>query len=138
MCSRIRAELPRKARVLSEYLILDPQALRLHPEFVRLFVEPDEAEISALAQAMDRGERFKPLLVDQDMLVLAGVDTWRAALSLDWRQISAMQAPRLSLASLRALMVAENVHAFEVREEHLSRGMNNFFDMQPLRPPGGW
>jgi di/tripeptidase len=138
MCSRIRAELPRKARVLSEYLILDPQALRLHPEFARLFVEPDEAEIAAMARAMEEGQRFAPLLVDEDSRVLAGVEVWLAALSLDWRQISAMQAPRLSLASLRALMVAENVHAFEVREEHLSRGMNNFFDMQPLRPPGGW
>lgn len=123
---------------MSDYLTLDPRALEPHPEFARLFVELEEAEINALAQAMDRGERFAPLLVDQDMQVLAGVDTWRAALSLGWRRISAMQAPRLSLANLRALMIAENVRSFEVREEHLWRGMNNFFDMQPLRPPGGW
>jgi hypothetical protein len=123
---------------LSEYLILDPRALEPHPEFARLFLGPDKAEISALARAMGRGERFAPLLVDQDMRVLAGVDTWQAALSLGWRQISGVQAPRLSLASLRALMVAENVRTCEVREEHLGRAMNNFFDMQPLRPPGGW
>jgi hypothetical protein len=47
-------------------------------------------------------------------------------------------APPLKLAELRALMVAENVRVREVREEHLWRGMNNFFDMEPLRPPGGW
>lgn len=123
---------------MSEYLILDPQALELHPEFARLFVGPDEAELAALAQAMEQGERFAPLLVDGDNRVLAGVEVWRAALRLDWRRISAVQAPRLSLASLRALMVAENVRTRDVREEHLSRGMNNFFDMQPLRPPGGW
>ena len=95
-------------------------------------------ELRALARAMDRGERFAPLLVDEDNRVLAGVEIWLAALGLGWRRISAVRAPRLSLASLRALMIAENVRTREVREEHLWRGMNNFFDMQPLRPPGGW
>lgn len=121
-----------------EYLVLDPHALQMHPEFTRLFVGPDEEEIAALAQAMDGGLRFAPLLVDTQKRVLAGVEVWQAALRLGWRRISAVQAPELALASLRALMVAENVRTREVREEHLGRSMNNFFDMQPLRPPGGW
>lgn len=123
---------------MSDYLVLDPRNLKPHPEFSRLFVEPAEGEISALAKAMEQGERFQPLLVDAQGQVLAGVECWQAALRLGWQEISALQAPPLSLAKLRALMVAENIRAREVREEHLWRGMNNFFDMQPLRPPGGW
>jgi ParB-like chromosome segregation protein Spo0J len=123
---------------LSQYLVLNPGSLRPHPEFSRLFVGPQEEEIAALARAMERGEPFAPLLVDASQQVLAGVECWQAALSLGWQEISAVQAPPLALAQLRALMVAENVRTREVREEHLARGMNNFFDMQPLRPPGGW
>ena len=123
---------------MSDYLVLDPRNLNPHPEFSRLFVGPGEEEISALAKTMEQGERFQPLLVDTYGQVLAGVECWQAALRLGWQEISALQAPPLSLANLRALMVAENIHTREVREEHLWRGMNNFFDMQPLRPPGGW
>lgn len=123
---------------MSDYLVLDPRNLNPHPEFSRLFVGPDEAEIRALVKAMEQGERFQPLLVDADRQLLAGVECWQAALRLGWQEISALQAPPLSLANLRALMVAENIRTREVREEHLWRGMNNFFDMQPLRPPGGW
>lgn len=123
---------------MSDYLVLDPRNLNPHPEFSRLFEGPGEEEISSLAKAMEQGERFQPLLVDADRQLLAGVECWQAALRLGWQEISALQAPPLSLAELRALMVAENIRTFEVREEHLWRGMNNFFDMQPLRPPGGW
>jgi ParB-like chromosome segregation protein Spo0J len=123
---------------LSEYLVLNPGELSPHPEFSRLFLGPDEEEIAALAESMEGGERFAPLLVDSGKQVLAGVECWQAALRLGWQEISAVQAPQLTLAGLRALMVAENIRTREVREEHLGRGMNNFFDMQPLRPPGGW
>ena len=128
----------RKAVAVDEYLVVDPQDLEAHPEFRRLFVWPGEEELAALARAMERGERFPPLLVDAQGRVIAGVEYWQAALRLGWRRISALRAPSLSLARLRALMVAENVRTREVREEHLGRAMNNFFDMQPLRPPGGW
>ncbi len=123
---------------MTEYLVLNPGDLNPHPEFSRLFVGPEDGEITTLAQAMDRGEHFAPLLVDDENQVLAGVECWQAALRLGWAQISVVQAPPLSLDRLRALMVAENIRTREIREEHLWRGMNNFFDMQPLRPPGGW
>lgn len=123
---------------MTQYLVLNPGELTPHPEFARLFVGPEEEEIAALARAMEQGERFAPLLVDASRRVLAGVECWQAALSLGWQEISALQAPPLTLAQLRALMVAENIRNREMREEHLRRGMNNFFDMQPLRPPGGW
>jgi len=123
---------------LSEYLVLNPKALSPHPELARLFVWPSEEEIADLCRLMAGGEPFPPLLVDGEDRVLAGLECWQAALRLGWRRISAVRAPAMNPARLRALMMAENVRSLEVREEHLARAMNNFFDMQPLRPPGGW
>jgi ParB-like chromosome segregation protein Spo0J len=120
------------------YQVRDPEALELHPEFSRLFEMPGEDEVAGLAARMAAGERFPPLLVDPRGRVLAGAAHWLAARRLGWREISAVQAPEMGRARLRALLVAENVRSREVREEHLGRAMNNFFDMQPLRPPGGW
>jgi ParB-like chromosome segregation protein Spo0J len=120
------------------YQVRDPAGLELHPEFQRLFVPPDEEEVASLAAEMAAGARFAPLLVNPRGRVLAGAAHWLAARRLGWREISVVEAPAMGRARLRALMVAENVHSREVREEHLGRAMNNFFDMQPLRPPGGW
>ncbi|MFZ5586545.1 MAG: hypothetical protein ACOZHQ_11495 [Thermodesulfobacteriota bacterium] len=120
------------------YEVRDPRKLTPHPEFERLFVPAERGEIERVRRAMAEGQPFQPLLVDAAGRVLAGVEQWQAALGLGWEAISVLVAPPLKLAELRALMVAENVRVREVREEHLWRGMNNFFDMEPLRPPGGW
>ncbi|MFH1059710.1 MAG: hypothetical protein V1797_13680 [Pseudomonadota bacterium] len=118
--------------------VRDPRKLTPHPEFERLFEPPGRGEIEAVRRAMAAGEPFQPLLIDSAGRILAGVEQWQAALVLGWDAISVLMAPPLRLAELRALMVAENVRVREVREEHLWRGMNNFFDMEPLRPAGGW
>lgn len=112
--------------------------LRPHPEHQRLFESLAEEDLRALAVDMAGGARFQPLLVTDDGQILAGVEHWRAAQELGWHDISVVRAPRLRPQDLRALMVAENIRSLEMREEHLWRGMNNFFDMEPLRPPGGW
>jgi len=121
-----------------DHRVVDPNHLELHPQFERLFEPPTQAEVSQRAAAMSRGEPFPPLLVDARGRVLAGVACWRAARRLGWRQISAVVAPEMSPAELRALIVAENIRTRNLREVHLWRAMNNFFDMEPLRPPGGW
>ncbi len=118
--------------------VRDPRRLSLHPEFERLFEPLAPGELEALRRAMAGGEPFQPLLIDAQDRVLAGVEHWQAALALGWEAISVVVAPPLRPAELRALMVAENVRSREIREEHLWRGMNNFFDMEPLRPVGGW
>ncbi len=120
------------------YEILNPAHLRPHPDFARLFDPLSREEMLSLKEGMAGGMRFQPLLVSPEGLILAGVEHWQAALELGWDQISVCRAPRLSPAQTRSLMVAENIRSREVREEHLWRGMNNFFDMEPLRPPGGW
>lgn len=112
--------------------------LRPHPEHQRLFVPLSDDELDALARRMADGAKFQPLLITDDGQILAGVEHWRAADMLGWPSISVIRAPRMRPAELRALMVAENIRGLEVREEHLWRGMNNFFDMEPLRPVGGW
>ncbi|ADK86158.1 hypothetical protein Deba_2804 [Desulfarculus baarsii DSM 2075] len=112
--------------------------LRPHPEHQRLFVPLSDDELTELARRMADGGRFQPLLITDDGLILAGVEHWLAATRLGWREISVIRAPRLRPVELRALMVAENIRSLDVRDEHLWRGMNNFFDMEPLRPPGGW
>ncbi len=116
----------------------DPRDLRPHPEFQRLFepLAPDEA--ARLTEALAAGRPLRPLVVTAGQEVIAGVEHWQAALDLGWRRISVVRAPALTLAELRALMVAENIASRELRQQHLARAMNNFFDMQPLRPPGGW
>lgn len=116
----------------------DPRELAQHPDYEHLFVPADAAEVAALARDMAQGSRFAPLLVNPEGLVMAGVEQWRAALALGWSDISVVRAPRQGRAMERALMVAENVRTRDIREDHLWRGMNNFFDMEPLRPPGGW
>lgn len=118
--------------------IRNPQDLAAHPEFQRLFIAPSREEIQKLGRQMASGSRFAPLLVDRKGQVLAGYEQWLAARELGWRRISVVQAPSMSLAETRALMVAENVKTTEIQEQHLYRGMNNFFDMESLRPPGGW
>ncbi len=120
------------------YETVDPHLLRPHPEFARLFVPADREEQERLRREMAAGEHFPPLLVDSQNQVLAGVEQWEASLALGWREISAVRAPCLNTSQTRALMVAENIRHRDIREEHLWRGMNNFFDMEPLRPPGGW
>ncbi len=120
------------------YPTRDPRQLRPHPEFERLFEPLEPAEQARLGRAMAAGEPFPPLLIDGQDRVLAGVEHWQAALALGWEAVSVVVAPPLRPAELRSLMVAENVRSREVREEHLWRGMNNFFDMEPLRPAGGW
>ncbi len=115
-----------------------PRALRPHPEYARLFEPATVAEMDRLRARLAAGGRFKPLLVTPQDLILAGVEEWQVALDLGWESISVLVSPSLSLSALRALMVAENVRTRDIREEHLWRGMNNFFDMEPLRPPGGW
>ena len=116
----------------------DPRELGAHPELERLFLPLDPGEQEEVARRMAAGEPFPPLLVDARGRVLAGEENWLGALALGWDLISLIEAPALSPARLRALMVAENIRFREVRPEHLSRGMNNFFDMEPLRPAGGW
>jgi hypothetical protein len=118
--------------------ILNPVHLRPHPELQRLFAPLLRSEQDRLKQDMAQGRPFAPLLIDQEGLILAGVEQWQVALELGWDRISALRAPRMNSAQARSLMVAENIRAREIREEHLWRGMNNFFDMEPLRPPGGW
>lgn len=118
--------------------IVNPALLRPHPELQRLFAPLPRPELERLKQDMAQGQRFAPLLIDREDQVLAGAEQWQAALELGWNQISALRAPRMNPAQARALMVAENIRSREMREEHLWRGMNNFFDMEPLRPPGGW
>ncbi len=121
-----------------EFEIVQLARLTPHPDFARLFVPLDDKARERLKQAMAAGMRFPPLLIDQQGRILAGVEHWRAALSLGWHRISAVRAPALNRSETMALMVAENLATNEMREEHLGRAMNNFFDMQPLRPPGGW
>lgn len=121
-----------------EHEIVQLARLTPHPDFERLFLPLEGPERESLKRAMAEGARFQPLLIDRNGRILAGVEHWRAALALGWRRISAVRAPALSRSETLALMMAENVATNEVREEHLGRGMNNFFDMQPLRPPGGW
>lgn len=116
----------------------DPRRLEAHPELERLFSPLSPAEQDEVTRRMAVGEPFPPLLVDARGRVLAGEENRQGALALGWDRISVFQAPEMTPARLRALMVAENIRCREVRPEHLSRGMNNFFDMEPLRPPGGW
>ena len=116
----------------------DPTRLSLHPEFERLFAPPEPEDVERLAASMAEGAPIAPLLVTAGDQVLAGCEQWRAALRLGGRRISVVLAPDLPPAELRALMVAENIRTTEIRAQHLNRGMNNFFDMEPLRPPGGW
>lgn len=104
----------------------------------RLFVPADKVELQQLREEMAAGSRFPPLLIDPQNQVLAGIEHWEASLALGWREISAVRAPRMNTSQTRALLVAENIRHRDIREEHLWRGMNNFFDMEPLRPPGGW
>lgn len=118
--------------------VRDPRQLSPHPEYERLFEPASPEEMAALRQRLDQGGRFQPLLVTAQGHVLAGVEEWQAALDLGWASISVMVAPALRPAELRSVMVAENIRSRDIREEHLWRGMNNFFDMEPLRPPGGW
>ncbi|MFH1033495.1 MAG: hypothetical protein V1806_03230 [Pseudomonadota bacterium] len=118
--------------------VRDPRALKPHPEYARLFEPATPPEMETLRSSLAAGTRFKPLLVTREGLILAGVEEWRVALDLGWDRISVLLAPALPPRELRSLMVAENIRDREVREEHLWRGMNNFFDMEPLRPPGGW
>ena len=118
--------------------VRDPRALRPHPEYARLFEPASAEELARLRSTLAAGARFKPLLVTREGLILAGVEEWRVALDLGWDRISVLEAPALKASALRSLMVAENIRTRDVREEHLWRGMNNFFDMEPLRPPGGW
>jgi hypothetical protein len=120
------------------YETVNPRDLRPHPEFARLFEPAQADELARLQREMSSGTRFPPLLIDPLGQVLAGVEHWQTALKLGWDSISAVRAPRLNSSETRALMVAENVRQRDIREEHLWRGMNNFFDMEPLRPPGGW
>lgn len=120
------------------YQVRDPRRLSPHPEFERLFEPLEPEDLAELRRAMAGGEPFQPLLIDPQERILAGVEHWQAALALGWEAISVMVAPPLRPAELRALMVTENVRTREIREEHLYRGMNNFFDMEPLRPAGGW
>ena len=109
-----------------------------HPDNDYLFLPLERRELEEQVRRLAAGERFPPLLVDQENRILAGEEIWRAARELGWLEISVLQAPSLPPSSRRALMVAENIRARQVREHHLARGMNNFFDMQPLRPAGGW
>ena len=109
-----------------------------HPEVERLFEPLGVDGQQALAERMAAGERFAPLLIDQSHRILAGVENWQAAGALGWKRISAIKAPPMNRAQTLALIVAENIKTREIREQHTYRGMNNFFDMQPLRPPGGW
>jgi hypothetical protein len=118
--------------------VRDPRSLTPHPELARLFEPLSAGEQAEITLEMAGGQPFKPLLVDRRDRVLAGEEHWRGALELGWDLISVLVAPDLGPARLAALMVAENIAAREVRGLHLSRGMNNFFDMAPLRPPGGW
>jgi len=118
--------------------VRDPRALRPHPEYARLFEPATAEEMDRLRSALAAGGRLRPLLVTREGLILAGVEEWQVALDLGWDRISVISAPPLRPGELRSLMVAENIRTREVREEHLWRGMNNFFDMEPLRPPGGW
>ena len=118
--------------------VYDPRALRPHPEYARLFEPATDEEMERLRSALAAGGHFQPLLVTREGLILAGVEEWQVALDLGWDRISVLLAPALKPSGLRSLMVAENIRTREVREEHLWRGMNNFFDMEPLRPPGGW
>ncbi|MCB2185991.1 MAG: hypothetical protein KQJ78_06200 [Deltaproteobacteria bacterium] len=116
----------------------DPHRLTEHPDYARLFLPAEAAELAQLGRDMAQGERFPPWLINPQGQVLAGVEHWRAALGLGWEAISVVRSPALSRSQERALMVAENIRWRELRPEHLNRGMNNFFDMEPLRPPGGW
>lgn len=112
--------------------------LRPHPEVERIFQPLPDDQQNALAQAMAHGRPFAPLLVDRQNRIMAGVETWRAARALGWRRISLVRAPRLDPRQAAALIVAENIATLELRTQHTYRAMNNFFDMAPLRPPGGW
>ncbi|CAO0821540.1 ParB/Sulfiredoxin domain-containing protein [Desulfarculales bacterium] len=116
----------------------DPRSLRPHPEYARLFEPAMPEEMEHLRSTLAAGKRFKPLLITREGLILAGVEEWLVALNLSWDRISVLVAPDLKPSELRSLMVTENIRTREVREEHLWRGVNNFFDMEPLRPPGGW
>lgn len=116
----------------------DVHYLSPHPEHDNLF-EPMEPEAFVfLKRQMAEGSPFQPLLVTNNNFILAGVEHWQAARQLGWRYISVMRAPMMRPGEMRALMIAENIQNLDVREHHLWRGMNNFFDMEPLRPPGGW
>lgn len=109
-----------------------------HPDFARLFEPLSEKQHQQLRQDMAGGQHFPPLLIDSQRRILAGVEHWRAALALGWRRMSVVRAPDLGRSEVVALIVAENMATNDMREQHLSRTMNNFFDMLPLRPQDGW
>ncbi len=116
----------------------DTRQLRPHPEHDNLFEPMDRFEFGRLKEHMSAGGRFQPLLITDNNFIIAGVEHWQAARELGWLDISIIRAPRMRPSDMRALMITENIRHLEVREHHLWRGMNNFFDMEPLRPPGGW
>lgn len=80
-------------------LELDPNNARTH----------DNANLEAIAGSLEKFGQRKPIVVTHDNVVVAGNGTLTAALSLGWKEISAVRIPKeWDAAQIKAFALADN------------------------------
>lgn len=77
----------------------------------------DEGNLAAIRSSLSRFGQQKPIVVDQQGVILAGNGTWRAARSLGWRQILIARTT-LDRHEAAAFALADNRTAELARWDH--------------------
>lgn len=82
--------------------------LRPVEDLVLLPGNPRQGDVPAIAQSLERFGQLKPIVVDDDGVILAGNHTYRAAVSLDWTHVAAVTAKQLEGSEKTAFALADN------------------------------
>lgn len=82
--------------------------LRPLDDLILLPGNPRKGDVSKIADSLARFGQLKPIVVDNDGVILAGNHTYQAARMLGWSQVAAVTASELEGAERSAFALADN------------------------------
>lgn len=82
--------------------------LRAVDELVLLPGNPRQGDVGAISQSLERFGQLKPIVVDEDGVILAGNHTYLAACALGWTHVAAVTADELKGTEKSAFALADN------------------------------
>lgn len=88
----------------------DGLAEMLHPvsELIVLPENPRQGDIGAISDSLARFGQLKPIVIDDDGVILAGNHTYKAAVALGWTKVAAVTADELEGQEKTAFALADN------------------------------
>lgn len=92
-------------------VMVDVKKLTLNPQNPRVIKNKDFKQLVEDIKSFPEMIQLRPIIVNKDMMILAGEKRFKACNELKWKKVPVIIADKLSLAQQRKLILKDNTHA---------------------------